>query len=351
MDKRQKAIHRSRLQDRLVRFLESDLRWAKALTRVSNDLKKRRIRAFLFGGFLRELMLSRSRIALPRDIDIVVDGVDVDELEEIFGMPPSRTTRFGGLSFKVDCLSVDVWRLCDTWAFKERLVGPICFERLPATTFLNIEAVVAELTFESGSRPDIYEAGFFSAIAERTLDVNLRENPFPDACVARALGLGAKLGYSLGGELTRYIMDHIPHTNGQVIEERQALHYGYCIHSAEIIETWFKEVLESALFSRNGGIRAPEVLHAQTQLHMCMWELASRQEGAHAVRGGDANVKCKSAEDGLIGVVLPHCKLIDVWSWPVNGVHSYPASADEGTEVGKSCVRLFGPLSIIAASR
>lgn len=288
----------------------------------------------MFGGCLRDLLLSRSKAVLPRDVDIVVDNTSTQELEEVFGKPPKRLTRFGGAAFDLDGLTVDIWPLQDTWAFKQGLVGPIGFDKLPSTTFLNVEAVVAEMTFEDGDRPEIYEDGFFSAIEGKNLEVNLRENPFPDTCVARALGLSAKLQYTIGKELTRYIIHRIPHTSGQLIEERQTLHYGQRLHSAQEIESWFRELTELALFSSAGYIRVPKNPEIQLYFQGGLLEIKTR--------GVDEKVTIHFPLEGVLrerklkGHVLPPCELIDVWTWPVGSYCEFPRGGGIDSEFGPS---------------
>jgi len=98
--------------------------------------------AFLFGGALRDLLVFGF---LPRDLDIVVRTSELDRFTDEFIHYLVRRTRFGGMHFLVDGWHLDVWPLRETWAFRTGLVRPCNFLTLPRTTFLNVEAVAAEL--------------------------------------------------------------------------------------------------------------------------------------------------------------------------------------------------------------
>ncbi|HXI84555.1 MAG TPA: hypothetical protein VNL17_10760 [Verrucomicrobiae bacterium] len=326
------SVLERRLQRKIIGFLDADSRWSRGLAQLSKDIRSRGYRAFLFGGCLRDLMLSRSGNMLPRDIDLVVDVPSVQELEEIFGAAPKRITRFGGVAFDLDCLSIDVWPLGETWAFKNGFVGPTSFKKLPSTTFLNIEAIVAELTFKDGQRPQVYEDGFFSAISERKLEIRLEQNPFPDACIARALSLGARLGYSLGQNLTRYIVDRIPHTTPEEIEERQIVHYGHFFQSAEVIDKWFRDLTEMELFYRGSITRVPTMEENQCGFSCQLVHRDALENAVTPTGMWSAVNRMESKGEELRGVVVPSWEPVDMWTWPF---------AHFGAETPKSPRRTF----------
>lgn len=64
--------------------------------------------------------------------------------------------------------------------------------------------MAAELPPLSGRPTRVYERGFFRAIHERTVDVNLEDNPSPVLCLVRSLDLAARLHFAIGPRLARF---------------------------------------------------------------------------------------------------------------------------------------------------
>jgi hypothetical protein len=197
--------HPDQLEQRLCRGLRRLLAPgspAPALAGVVERLRSRGWSAALFGGSLRDLVVGRAPVA-PRDFDVVVAGVTVEALEEVFATHVRRRTRFGGLHLLVEGMPFDVWPLEQTWAFQACPGLDRSFAMLPRTTFLNVEAVAAEITGPGSGM--IHEAGAFAAVLSRTLEINLEPNPSPLQCVLRSLTTAARLGYAIGPRLAHYL--------------------------------------------------------------------------------------------------------------------------------------------------
>lgn len=79
---------------------------------------------------------------------------------------------------------------------------------MPKTTFLNVEAAAVELATVHGKSRRIYTHGFFEALADRTLEINFEENPFPALCVVRALITAARLQFLIGPKLSKYLVHY-----------------------------------------------------------------------------------------------------------------------------------------------
>ena len=75
--------------------------WKAPILQVLQDLKQTDVRAVLFGGTLRSLLVSRlfeGRFGRPRDIDVVVLGAPLSELARVYqprgaDAAPSRSGR------------------------------------------------------------------------------------------------------------------------------------------------------------------------------------------------------------------------------------------------------------------
>ena len=97
--------------------------------------------AHFFGGTVRDVALNGSWVR-PRDIDVVVSGVDEDKLQKALARWIVQSTRFGGFRLQTGYEVLDVWPTHRTWAFREfPLIGSEAGE-LPRTTPFTIEAAV-----------------------------------------------------------------------------------------------------------------------------------------------------------------------------------------------------------------
>jgi hypothetical protein len=201
-----------------------------------------RLPAFLFGGTLRDLLAFG---ALPRDLDIVVRASNLEKFAGDFKRYLVRQTRFGGMHFVVDGWHFDVWPLRETWAFRKGLVTPRIFSTLPLTTFLNVEAVAAELRLGPTGSRKLFEAGFFEAMSTQTVEINLEENPFPDLCIVRSLLTAARLGFDIGPKLAKYLVSRSEGMTVANLGEVQLRHYGEIRADPEEMMSWLAFVKQS----------------------------------------------------------------------------------------------------------
>ena len=211
-----------------------DRRWAEPIARTFRDLRESKAHAVFFGGTLRSLLLARmspqrmTRIGRPRDIDIVFDGINLDDLRSQFSSMVSRETRFGGLQLKRSNMQFDVWPLNRTWSFVHDETPTPTFSDLPYTTFFNVEAIAVDVWAEPGSTRSIYSGDdqFFAGMLSRTIEINREDNPFPVLSVARSLIMASSLGFAIGPNLSRYLVTHGPSISSSEFETIQNKHYG-----------------------------------------------------------------------------------------------------------------------------
>jgi len=181
-------------------------------------------RPILFGGFLRDVMILGPK-HWPRDIDVVVGLQTTEELErELVGAHPHRN-RFGGLRCEIEKWNCDIWPLRMTWGFRQIPLEPTP-TNLPRTTFLNVEAIAAELAAD-GEIGQIYDGGFFEAASTRILDINFEENPYPLLAAVRAILTAQNLNFSIATRLSAYIL-RVAETEKslQPFTDVQLSHYG-----------------------------------------------------------------------------------------------------------------------------
>jgi len=240
MDKAQSNPDAMILRQRVSRFLSDGSRLKKPLTRALRRLTERGFHGVIFGGTLRDLMVNRASSGL-RDVDVVVDGASLGELENVFHDVLVRKTRFGGLHLNVSGWLIDVWPLSETWALKELPIVGKDFESLTRTTFLNIEAVTIDLAVRRGVR-QIHASGFFEAMNTKMLDINLEENPFPELAAIRALITASKLRYSLSTRLALYVVRQTHTTPLEQFVDIQMDHYGFVGYGTDTIYSWVKAI-------------------------------------------------------------------------------------------------------------
>lgn len=194
------------LRARVKRFAARSLGNRQLVRRRLSELDKRAIEYSYFGGVVRDIALFGST-KNPRDIDLVVRDDQFDVALETFADCSINRNRFGGVRIVELDWSYDLWPLSATWAFKRQYVKEPAFDRLPLTTFLNLEAIVIRCSPGRNGyvRRDVFENGFRSAISSRTLEVNLVENPFPFSCAARAMVIAGTQQMRLGRTLVEYL--------------------------------------------------------------------------------------------------------------------------------------------------
>lgn len=244
--------------------------WKSPILEVLEDLRRSGVQAVLFGGTLRSLLVSRifeGRFGRPRDVDVVVSGAALPELEERFSGIIARRTRFGGLQLRHGYWRFDVWPLSETWAFRKDHSVSAAFEDLPSTTTFNLEAIAVEAWSRDG-RPRALFSGndqFFEGILSRTLELNRTDSPFPELTVVRAIIMAAELRFRIGPRLATYIGEVGPNLSEEAITQIQASHYGHSRLSSCTLKQLVRLV---EMISRRSLEQAPIDLPRIGQLHL-----------------------------------------------------------------------------------
>ena len=261
-------LKRKLLAEVRMLFRPNGSAWKAPVLQVLQDLKQTDIRAVLFGGTLRSLLVSRlfeGRFGRPRDIDVVVLGAPLSELEKRFNGIIARHTRFGGLKLRNGYWHFDVWPLEETWAFrKDKVVAR--FEDLPSTTTFNLEAIAVEVWSKDGKPRALFSGHdqFFHGILSKTLELNRADSPFPELTVVRAVIMASELGFRIGPCLGAYIAEISTTLNEAAIDEIQAHHYGYSRMTGHTLKEIVQVISRRSLTQKN--IELPRI----GQLHL--WE-------------------------------------------------------------------------------
>jgi hypothetical protein len=198
---------------------------------------------FLCGGAVRDLLLSNKFI--PRDLDIILGPwLDLDHIADLFADHHVRKNCYGGLSIRVEQHSVDVWLLYKTWAYEKSFVEVRDFIDYPKTTFLNVDAIAVELFSFKQQKRRIYEKGFFDAILNKTIEINLEENANPPVAVARAINIARKFRFAIGPKLAKYIVYFAKKTGCDELFNLYMRRYNPVHFSIECLDSYIKVLNE-----------------------------------------------------------------------------------------------------------
>jgi hypothetical protein len=188
-----------------ARFHDALLRNTR-LQSLIQVLAARRLRFCVFGGWLRD-HVSYARalplVAPPRDIDLVVSGIDVRGLLEILPRDV-KSTIFGGVQSGFGPDAFDIWPLHETFLIKYLDLRPT-FESLLQTTDFNINAAIF-FPAEGNNPPFVLDRGMFKALTTRTLSFNCACLPFPIMQCARLAAYAGKLSLNLSPAVRAFML-------------------------------------------------------------------------------------------------------------------------------------------------
>ncbi len=251
-----------RLQSRLNRFIQNSDSWGDDARTVLEFIREQygEDSAYLCGGAVRRLVLVR--VNEIRDIDIIVRDHDAERIRDLFKAYQPKMNRFGGVSFQVIQNKIDIWPLSETWAFKQRLVGyREHFEDYTKTTFLDIDAIAVQLFVRSGRMRTIYSKGFFEAILNESIDINLEANPDPLRCLVKSLALAEQLNFSLQPRLARYIVTTARRYKPEEMSAIYRYHYGNERLTAEVFQQFLESISEQLHSSPGQAVRLPAAVY------------------------------------------------------------------------------------------
>lgn len=218
--------------------------------------------AHFFGGTVRDVAVNGPWVR-PRDIDVVVSGVDEKQLTEALKRWVVRTTRFGGLRLETSCEVLDVWPTHQTWAFREfPLLGSAASD-LPRTTPFTIEAAVVSTIARGPRGREIFEQRFLESVVRREIDLNL-EMQFSEALTfVRAIVMAIKTDFVLAPQLVGWLAAA---SRRVAIEELCAVsesHYGRWSLQPSELSCMVKAVQYHHQWARRRSLRVPKPTQSQ----------------------------------------------------------------------------------------
>lgn len=255
-----------------------------ALSEVIQFVRQRGLTVFAFGGIPRGV-LQRGPLYTPRDLDLVFDDQHFEFFECAFESFVERKNSYGGLRLRIKDMAVDAWPLRSTWAFRTGLCSNPSFETLPRTTFLNVDALIVELSPPKGRGRRIYEAGFSSAWKQKVLDINLPDNPHPGICIARTLSISRRFGFKLSNALASYVFEMLNDLSFEEVIRSQINHYGYVEFPTDSLSS-IKRVLAENL---SASVSPVSLFH---QLELPLYPVEMADEGPTTLsRSHDASAE------------------------------------------------------------
>ncbi len=254
------------------------LAWKGPILNVLGEFRHSRMQAVLFGGTLRSLLTARlfeGRRGRPRDIDVVVSGAPLADLEERFRAIVNRRTRFGGLQLKRGRWQFDIWPVGDTWAFKHDRITEASFAGLPSTTTFNLEAIAVEAWPTRGRSRALFSGDdqFFEGILSKTLELNRDDNPFPELTVVRGLVMASELRFRVGPRFAEHVRKVGPALTEERLDQIQRSHYGHARLDARTLRAFISCVLRAPIDGREVSLPVVGQLH--------LWQNGSDASAPH----------------------------------------------------------------------
>jgi hypothetical protein len=226
-----------------ARFADA-LRRNDRLAELAHGLDVRGLRYCVFGGWVRDTIYDLEAAPTggpPRDIDLVVRGIEVGNLLK---MLPSdvRPTLFGGVQSGAGPSAFDIWPLHETFLIHHLHLDPT-FENLLHSTDFTINA---GLFFppQGTSPPQIMDSGMSEALRTRTLDFNFSSLPFPVMQCARLAAYAGKLSLHLSPAVQTFMKEivSVPSRCEQVFLGLRRTYSPSIANSAEQV---LKELIEA----------------------------------------------------------------------------------------------------------
>ncbi|GAX45712.1 hypothetical protein NIES4075_67330 [Tolypothrix sp. NIES-4075] len=192
------------LIDRLQWNFDQVLNNDRALCDIMTALHNQSAKAVVFGGWVRDHVYSYvlQQNFQPRDIDVVVDGLDFHQLQQLLPSD-NKVNMFGGFSIETSKNKIDIWLLKDTYLIKE-LNLELNFDNLPQTTVFRINSIIFKPE-QLWSVPDICDLGCIDALKDKVLDFQSSFIPFPEIQVARAIIYSIKLDLKMTPEIIKFV--------------------------------------------------------------------------------------------------------------------------------------------------
>ncbi len=189
-------------------------------------------RVYVFSGVIRDYFLNAIDNRGVRDIDIMIDNDDVS-MENIYGIVSKyeyKQNSFKGFKIKIDNITIDLWHLKGTWAWKSQPPIDIFpkYQLVPYTSFFNFSSIIYSLD----DKKFLYSKYFVKFLKDKSIDLVLSDNPNHPLCIVNAFYYSEQLDLKMGEDLKKYIKRYALNNNYlSKIENVQKKHFGKILYS------------------------------------------------------------------------------------------------------------------------
>lgn len=204
------------------------------LLMLKAELDRRDLKGYVFGGLIRDLVTGRGN---PRDVDVVVTGdmegycrliENLRQNHEVVkqegwrdDVDPDRSGSEENTTVLVDGTLLDIWHIGTQRGM------PRVIERVPSTTFLYLESIVA-LVDADPAKVEVHDDGFLDAIRDGVVEVRKcwENDVVARKYVAKSLALAKKLNFRLGPDCKLWLERQLKQVTVQEFVEAQRQRYG-----------------------------------------------------------------------------------------------------------------------------
>lgn len=215
---------------------------------------------YVFSGVIRNFFLGINEV---RDLDIVLsEKIDVDFF---FKDHEIKKNSFGGYKIKCNNISLDIWFLDMSWAF--RYQNHLNFEiakYMPSTAFFNFSSI----TFNLNESTFYFTNHFARFIRDKEIDVVYKPNFNYELCVINSFYYSDKYHLRISERLQKYIMYLNTKIQAQSYDKVQLKHFGEILYTVDEISKRISNLkineikIEPSIFiSYKKGIN-PQIFHA-----------------------------------------------------------------------------------------
>lgn len=213
----------NKIKDEMIKYLRQ---FPKAVDLFNQLLEIGNV--YIMGGLLREYK-DKQKIENLKDVDFCIEIEREDLWDNLLHTIPYIRNKFLGYKFICDGFKIDVWKIEDTWAFKEKKIFSKkneYFSKLQNTVFLSIDGLIYDI------KHDIWNDTLYEkTMKQKELDVVLEENPFIELNILRSFILQQKYGLTYSEKLKniilRYLEEHKDYLERFI--EIQKNRYGYIV--------------------------------------------------------------------------------------------------------------------------
>lgn len=189
-----------RVKERLDTALKKDGRLYQFFQRLTVHSE-----VIFFGGCLRDLYFYDESDYKPRDYDVVLSTVNVEDnliIEEIIKEYPYTKNQFGGYKVDINGTTVDLWFIENTYLFTKGVIEQ-SEVNLIKTVYLTIDAI----TFNY-NRLKLNNQPFIETLDSGKIGITTRQVEKDDVNILRAIIFKNRYGLGLTQELRRLIKEN-----------------------------------------------------------------------------------------------------------------------------------------------